>query len=473
MSERSKKLGLFSLIALVISSSIGAGIFNISSDLATGASPGPAIIGWIIVGIGVLMLSLSFNNLLIKKPELTGIFSYAEEGFGKFGGFISGWGYWLSAWLGNVAFATMLMSTLSYFFPVFGDGQNVPSVIGASILMWLLVFIVNRGVEEAAVINTTVTLFKLIPIFVFIIIGIFAFKFDVFTSHFWGNVSTNFQLSDVVSQSKNCMMVMMWVFVGIEGASMLSSRAEKKSDAGKATVLGLLGLLTIYILASIIPYGLMSREELVKLPTPTMAFILKDVVGPWGSTFINVGLIISILGSWLSWTMLPSETTMLMAKSKLLPSVFGKVNKAGSPTFSLITTAVLIQLFIFTFLFTDKAYNFAYSLCTASILICYLFVGLYQFKLAYQNKDKQGEIKQLLIGAIVIIFEVWTIIASGIHYTLLCLIAYIPGIIFFVMAKKENGEEKLLTKNEIIFTALIVVGAIFIIYQLAVGNVSI
>ena len=81
------------------------------------------------------MLSLSFNNLLLKKPELNGIFSYAEEGFGKFGGFISGWGYWLSAWLGNVAFATMLMSTLSYFFPIFGNGQNIASIIGASILL--------------------------------------------------------------------------------------------------------------------------------------------------------------------------------------------------------------------------------------------------------------------------------------------------------------------------------------------------
>ena len=120
----------------------------------------------------------------MKKPELNGIFSYAEDGFRKFGAFISGWGYWLSAWLGNVAFVTMLMSTLSYFFPVFGNGQNIPSIIGASIFMWLLTFIVNRGVEEAAVINTIVTIFKLIPIFLFIVIGIIAFKVNLFSFHF-------------------------------------------------------------------------------------------------------------------------------------------------------------------------------------------------------------------------------------------------------------------------------------------------
>ncbi|MBZ9607668.1 arginine-ornithine antiporter [Clostridium estertheticum] len=473
MSDRSKKLGLFSLTALVITSSIGAGIFSISSDLVSGAAAGPAIIAWIIVGFGVLMLSLSFNNLLLKKPELNGIFSYAEDGFGKFGGFISGWGYWLSSWLGNVAFATMLMSILSYFFPVFGNGHNIPSIIGASVFIWLLTYIVNRGVEEAAVINTLVTLFKLIPIFLFIVIGIIAFKVDLFTYHFWGNISTNFKISDIFVQVKSCMMVMMWVFVGIEGASMLSSRANKKSEAGRATVLGLLGLLIIYFLASMIPYGLMSKEQLVNLPTPTMAYILKDIVGPWGATFINIGLIISILGSWLSWTMLPAETTLLMARANLLPKKFGEVNKAGAPTFSLIITAALTQLFIFTLLFTDKAYQFAYSMGTAAILICYLFVGMYQFKISYIDRHKKGEIKQIIIGLITVIFEIWGILVSGLNYTLLCLLAYIPGIAFFVIARKENGEKKLLTKNQFILTSLIVIGSIYVIYLLTIGKITI
>ncbi|MGL5479938.1 MAG: arginine-ornithine antiporter [Clostridium sp.] len=472
MSEQSKKLGLFSLIALVVSSSVGAGIFSISSDLASSAAPGPALVAWFIVGIGILMLSLSFNNLLNKKPELNGIFSYAEAGFGKFGGFLSGWGYWLSAWLGNVAFATMLMSTLAYFFPVFGDGQNIPSIIGASILMWLLTFIVNRGVEEAAVINTLVTLFKLIPIFTFIVIGIFAFKFDLFTTHFWGNFKENITVSNVLDQVKSCVMVMMWVFVGIEGASMLSSRAKSKKIAGKATILGLIGLLVIYVLASIIPYGLLSRDQLMNLPTPSMAYILKDVIGDFGATFINIGLIISILGSWLSWTMLPAETTLLMARSNLLPKVFGKTNKAGSPTFSLILTAGLTQLFIFTFLFTDKAYNFAYSLCTAAILICYFFVGLYQTKLSFQNRCKEGEIKQLIIGILAAAFQLFAILASGIQYTLLCFIAYIPGIVFFYIAKKENGK-KGLSKNEILLTILIIIGALYAVYLVAAGNVTV
>lgn len=81
------------------------------------------------------MLALSLNNLVLKRPDLEGIFSYAEEGFGKYTGFISGWGYWISAWMGNVAFATVMMSAVGYFLPVFNGRSQIPSVIVASVIL--------------------------------------------------------------------------------------------------------------------------------------------------------------------------------------------------------------------------------------------------------------------------------------------------------------------------------------------------
>lgn len=473
MEITSKKISLFSLTALVISSSIGGGVFGIASDLSSGSAVGPSLIAWLIVGLGILMLSLSFNNLISKRPDLVGMFSFAEAGFGPFWGFISGWGYWLSAWLGNVAFATMMMNAFAYFFPIFDDGQNIPSIILASLFMWLLTFIVNKGVESAALLNTVITICKLTPLFVFIVLGIFAFKLDIFTANFWGTVSHNFELNAVMSQIRNCMMVMMWVFVGIEGASILSTRAEKKSDAGKATVLGVLSLLAIYVMASIIPYGIMTQEQLAGMKQPSMAYVFESIVGPWGAAFINIGLIISLLGSWLSWTMLPGETALLMSRKGLLPKAFKHVNKAGAPTFALIVTAGLVQLFVFTFLFTDKAYNFAYSLCTASILICYLFVTLYQIKISYQNRHLKGEKQQLVIGMVAFLFQISAILVSGLIYLLICFIAYIPGVYFYVKARKENGEEIALSTYEWIATGHIVVGALIAIGLIYTGFVQI
>lgn len=473
MNNNQKKLGIFALTALVISSSIGSGVFGISTDMAAATGPGAALIAWLIVGIGVLMLCLSLLNLLKKKPELSGIFSYASEGFGPFGGFLSGWGYWLSAWLGNVAFATMLMSAVGYFIPIFKGGNNIPSILVASIVLWLMYFLVNRGIESAAALNSIITICKLVPLFTFIFIATFNFNSSLFINNFWGTKSGHFDFSNVWSQIKSSMMVLMWVFVGIEGAAMMSNRAESKKTAGKSTIIGLIGLLAVYITASILPYGIMEQAKLAELGQPAMGYLLKSIVGPWGAAFVNIALIISIIGCWLSWTMLPAETTLLMAKDNLLPKKFGETNSKGVPSYSLLFMTVLTQIFIFTLLFTNKAYNFAYSLCTASIFVSWLFVTLYQVKLSYENINKPKEIFQLLIGIIGSVFYIWAIWASGIEYLLLCFIVYILGLFLYSQARKAAGQVKVFSKFEMIFVCLIILGAVTSIFMLLNGEIAI
>ncbi|WP_297035530.1 amino acid permease [uncultured Enorma sp.] len=110
-------IGLIGLIALVISSSIGSGVFALSTDISAAAAPGAAIIAWIITGIGFIGLATTFGKLSLARPDLDGIVAYANEGFGPFVGFVSGWGYWLSIWIGNVAFGVMLVTAIGYFFP--------------------------------------------------------------------------------------------------------------------------------------------------------------------------------------------------------------------------------------------------------------------------------------------------------------------------------------------------------------------
>ena len=66
-------------------------------------------------------------------------------------GFSSAWGYWISAWLGNVGYFVLLFSTLGYFFPIFGEGNTPAAIIGASILLWAVHFLVLRGIKTLAV----------------------------------------------------------------------------------------------------------------------------------------------------------------------------------------------------------------------------------------------------------------------------------------------------------------------------------
>lgn len=473
-TPHSKGLGLTALVSTVITSCVGGGIFALASDLAIAASPGPALIAWGLVGFGTLMLALSLNNLVLKRPDLEGIFSYAEEGFGKYAGFISGWGYWISAWMGTVAFATVMMNAMGYFFPIFNGTNKFPSVLFASVVLWLLTLLVNHGIESAAALNSLITICKLVPLFTFIVIAILLFKGQVFTAHFWYNVGTNMTGSgSIAAQIKRCFIIMMWVFVGIEGATMLSSRAKQKSDAGKATLIGLFCILAIYMLASILPYGYLSRNALASIQQPGMVYVFREMVGPWGGALISGGLIISTLGSWLSWTMLPAETTRLIANQHLLPRAFGKANRYGTATFSLVLSSVLIQFFLLSLLVTDRAYQIAYSMCTVAVTICYILVAAYQVKYAVQHLKEKGSYWQLAVGILALTFESTAIYFSGVKYLILCSIAYIPGTILYLMARREAGAQVYLSHKEWFSMSAIMTCALLAIVFVLMGRLVI
>ena len=228
---------------------------------------------------------------------------------------MSGWTYWISAWIGNLAFATFLMSAIGNFIGIFKGGQNIASIIAAIIFLWVLTFFVNNGVESANFVNTIVTICKVIPLFVFIVLVAMSFKLGVFTAHFWTNFASNVKATgvngSVYGQIKNSMMSIMWVFIGIEGASVLSSRAKSQKAASQATIIGFISIsCNLRLLNNSSIRGNESGSNCQSRST-CMGSILEVAVGKWAAIIINLGVIISTIGSWLSWTMLPAETTRL------------------------------------------------------------------------------------------------------------------------------------------------------------------
>ena len=473
LKKESKTLGLLPLTALVVGSIIGSGIFNLMSNLSAGASLIAILIGWAITGIGMLFLVLSFRNLNKKRPDLdAGIFSYAEAGFGKFMGFNSAWGYWISAWVGNVAYATLMFSSLGYFFKMFNGGQNLASVIGASIVLWLGHYLILRGVKSAGFTNVIVTIAKIIPIAIFIFAAYAAFKLHIFTSDIWGTASKGFEFRSVLDQVRSTMLVTVWVFIGIEGAVVFSGRAKKRSDVAKATFLGLFTVLAVYLLVSVLSLGLMSRPELAGLEQPAMAALLKSIVGSWGAALVNTGVIISILGAWLAWTMFAFELPYQAALRGSFPAVFKKVNKQGTPYVALLVTNLLVQAFLFTFLISESAYTFAFSLATTTILIPYAFTAFYQIK--YSLQEKSGTPHRTLnitVGAVASIYALWLVYAAGLKYLLLTSIVYAPGILIFAWSRIRNKKNPFSPVELGIAMALVVV-CIVAIYKLASGQIS-
>ncbi len=470
-------IGLFGLVGLVISSCIGSGVFALTGQLARVASPGAILIGWAIAGIGFLALGLSIQNITLKNRSLNGVFAYAEDGFGPFAGFVSGWGYWLSSWMGNVAFATMLMQTLGYFYPQFSSGNNINCIIIASLIMWALTYLVINGIETASFINALVMMVKVAAIIIFIAFCFISFRMGVFTTDFWGRLRDNLAISgklneplfgDVFHQVGSTLLIMMWSFIGVEGATVVSRRAKHRKDIGKATVIGILTLLFLYICASVLPYGYMNYIEVGELDDPALLYVFNHMIPGVGGTFISIAIIISILGSWLSFTIIPPVTTDIMSKRHLVPKRWGYRNSKGAPEFSLILVALCTQFFLISLLVSVDAYTFAFSMCTVSIIITWGFIACYQIKLSLQDKQPL----QVFIGIIALVFQVAGLIFAGWQYLLLTCAGYIPGFFIYRRARQEVDAE-VFTSIEKYFALSIAVCGVVGLILLAIGVITI
>lgn len=235
-----------------------------------------------------------------------------------------------------------------------------------------------------------VTAAKIAPIVLFVGVVTVAFKVDVFSIDFSGMESAS--LGSIADQVKSTMLVTLWVFIGIEGASVFSSRAERRRDIAVATVAGFLVCLALYALVSLLSPGILSQPELAALKNPSMAGVLEKVVGPWGAIMINIALVVSVAGAFLSWTLLAAEIPYAAAKDGTMPKLFAEQNHTGVPSVSLLITNLLVQLFLIIALFAQSTYQALFFIASTAILVPYVFSGAYAAKLAVTGEGyRPGE----------------------------------------------------------------------------------
>lgn len=470
-STAAKKLGVVGLAAIVVSSMIGGGIYSLPQNMAEGAAVGAVAIAWLITGAGMYFIANTFRTLSAARPDLTaGIYMYAKEGFGNYAGFTVAWGYWLCQICGNVGYAVITMDALDYFFPgTFAGGNNWESIVGGSLLIWLFNFVVLSGVRQASKANAIATVCKLIPLAFFIVATLFVFKWSNFSSDVWGDVSGGGQkaLGSVGSQVKSTMLVTLWAFIGIEGAVVLSGRARSQGDVGKATILGYVAGLAIFVMLSILPFGFMKQAQLAAVPNPSTAGILERIVGDWGGWLMNAGLIVSILGSWLAWTMITAEMPFAAAKDGTFPSAFGRENKNGSPNVSLWVSSILMQIAMLAVYFSNDAWNTMLSITGVLVLPPYLAstAFLWKFCRDRQSGADAGQRTRamrwaLVSGVVGSVYAVWLIYAAGLHYLLDSAVFLALGIPFYAWARRERGLA-VFSKRERAFAVLLVLVAVY------------
>lgn len=433
------KLGLGLLVALVVGSIVGSGIFGLPQNMAAGAGAGAILIGWVVTGIGMLLLVRVYQMLSMRKPALdNGVYAYARALSGEYVGFNAAWGYWVSAWIGNVGYLVATFGALGYFFPVFGTGNSPAAIAGASLVLWAVHFMVLRGIQGAAVLNAVVTAAKLLPLLLFIVLVAMAFELSTFRIDFWGTP----ELGSVLDQVKSTMLVTVWVFIGIEGASVYSARAQRREDVGRATVIGFLICLALLMAVSLLSLGVVSQPVLAGLPNPSMAGVLEKAVGTWGAVLIYVGLIVSVGGGFLAWMLLAAESLFTPAGGGVMPAWLAQTNPRGVPAHALWLTNGMVQLFLLLTLFSKASYLALISLSTAMILLPYLFSAAYGLLLAWRGEGAADarHASDRPVAALATLYCVWLLFAAGSKYLLLSALLYAPGVLLYVWAKRQRHE---------------------------------
>lgn len=473
MEKRDGKVGLFGLTALIVGSSIGSGIFDLPATLTAGANAEGILIGWLIVGMGMLSLVSVYRNLTLRQPDIDdGIYGWSKGAFGHFGGFIGAFGHGAGDAIGNASYLVVIFSALGAFgaFSFFGEGTTWPAVIVASVVLWTINFLVLRGVRSSTTVNNITTVAKVIPIALFIILAIFHFNVHTFLNTFGSTtildpVTGKYGHASIFTQSRSVLLATMWTLIGVESGTIFATRARKLSDVAKATMIGAIIVITLLVGTTVLALGLMAPSKISLLHHPSMAGLMSSMVGPWGGMLINISLIISVLGALIAWVTLSAEEVRLSGRGGSTTQWINGLNRHEAPINSLWITTGITQVLMIIAGIWNAGYIVLLSFSTSLALIPYLFSSIYALKSAISGKgyqDNHGRIREGIFAGIAVSFVIFMIYGAGLRYLLLAAIVWSAGLPFFFKGKAERHER--LTGIEwgasLVVIALAVIGLI-------------
>jgi arginine:ornithine antiporter / lysine permease len=272
--------------------------------------------------------------------------------------------------------------------------------------------------------------------------------------------------ASLFEQVRATMLVTVFVFIGIEGASVYSRYAQKRSDVGVATIFGFVGVTCLMVLVTLLSYAVLPRAEIAGLRQPSMATVLDAVVGHWGAVFVSVGLIVSVLGAYLAWQMIAAEVLFNAAKTDDMPRIFATENENKVPATALWLSNGIVQLLVISTVFSEGAF---YTDAEVGELGYALLISrrgeTYGTRPQERNQD-------LIIAGVATLYTVFMIFAGGMKFVLLSAIFYAPGTLLYFWARREQQKQLFAPVEWAVFLVALV-GAVIAVHGLATGYITI
>ena len=455
-----EKVGLFSLLIISISSTIGAGIFNIPQNIAEEIYAGYSIVIWVFTAITIYFILLVYIILSKLKP-IESIYDHAKQLLGPFLGYLIGFGYYVSSLLTICCYGVTIAEGMNYFFPkIFNDDHKYYSILLTSVILWIYFILYYNGLDKILILNSIATFCKIFVIVFYIFALLILMNKKKLKTNFWGK---NEKAIDIIKHLKNAYIICIFCYLGIETSTTLSNKS--KSDKLISIVINISYIIVsiLYLLSTFLSYGILEKDELSKLGNPSMAGVLQKKLNGFGKYFINFGMIISVLSCWLSWNVNFVELFDKFIVDECVPKLFLKKNKHNISIYSLLFGTILIQICIIVFPFlSDNVYIFIINISTLLVIPCYFSSSIYLIKLSWKNNTKN-----VVIGFLGILISILSLISFKIENILFDFVFYLIGCVLYILGNLNYG--KTITKKDIIITIIIsaiaIIGIIYLIVK--------
>ena len=429
-----RSLGLYSALSLVIGTIIGSGIFfKQASILSNAHSTTNAIWAWIIGGIITLTGGLTIAEVGSMYPETGGLYVYIEKMYGKFWGFLAGW-------VQIAVYGPSLIASLGAYLAIllvafFGLPQTwiVPIAILSLFLISVFNLLSNRF---GASLQIFTTICKMVPIFLIIIFGLLFGN-----EHAFGQVIQGATTSSIGGFG----MAVLATLFAYDGWILIANLGGEIKNPQKilpvAIILGTSIVLIIYVLLTMGIFSAMPANQITKLGEQAAPHFAIMMFGPIGGKILNLGIIISIIGTINGKIMSFPRIMFAMAKENELP--FSKQlswihPKMHSPMVATFTMFVFSSLLV---LFADA--DRLSEICIFSIYCFYLiaFIGVFKLRRLYPdiNRPFKTPLYPLtpiiaVLGAIFVMVSEIQADLSGVIISLLFVLIGAP--IYFYKIKK-------------------------------------
>jgi len=278
-----------------------------------------------------------------------------------------------------------------------------------------------------------------LPLLFIIVFGLFFFKFENFPSFNLTGGSNFSALSAVATLT-------LYAFLGIECATIPAGNIENpEKTVPRATMLGAITVTILYILGTIVLFGILPLETLQNSPAP-FAEAAQIMGGDYGGYFVAIGVLISGVGVLNGWILITGQISMATAKDDLFPDYFKRENKKGAPVNGFIVGGILssiVMLMNYSEGLVDQ-FEFIVQLTVISSLLPYLFTAAsYALIIIEKRLHTKSWVKTFVLSALGFTYSLWAIYGSGsetVYYGFLLLLIGIP--VYIYMKWFKNKEHK-------------------------------